>query len=133
MAGRPTDFKEEYCTQLIEHMGSGYSFESFAGLIGVARSTIYEWVDSKPEFSDAKKSAFEASRLWWERQGIEGLHNTTDYDDSGKPIKSKAINATLWIFNMKNRFREDWQDKQQVEQSGSLTINWNEEKTYETK
>lgn len=34
------------------------------------------------------------------------------------------------IFALKNM---GWKDKQEVEQSGGLTINWKEERTYETK
>lgn len=34
------------------------------------------------------------------------------------------------IFALKNM---GWKDKQEVEQSGGLTINWQEERTYETK
>lgn len=117
-AGRPTDYKEEYCQELIDHMAAGYSFESFAGLIGVARSTIYKWAEDVPQFSDAKNAAFEQSRLFWEKQGIKGLY--------------EGINATLWIFNMKNRFPEQWRDKQEIEQnsnvnlSGGVSINWPE-------
>jgi hypothetical protein len=69
--GRPTEYRTEYCSELVDHMNKGYSFESFAGLIGVARSTIYEWVTSQPDFSDAKKAGFEASRLFWEKVGID--------------------------------------------------------------
>lgn len=121
-AGRPTDYEERYCEELIDHMSKGYSFESFAGKISVARSTIYEWVDNFPQFSDAKKAAFEQSRLWWEKQGIDGLYSTTEYDEKGKPSLSKSINSTLWIFNMKNRFKEDWRDKVETEHSGGLDI-----------
>jgi hypothetical protein len=106
MRGRPTDYKPEYCQMLIDHMAEGFSFESFAGLIGVTRSTIYEWVSAQPEFSDAKQRGFEASRLTWEKIG-------------STIAKSGTGNATAFIFNMKNRFREDWNDKQTIEHQGA--------------
>ena len=105
-AGRPTEYKPEYCQQLIDHMAEGFSFESFAGLLGVSKQTIYNWLEHFPEFVDAKKAGFEASRLTWEK--------------IGKKIADEGSgNATAFIFNMKNRFREDWNDKQQIEHSGA--------------
>lgn len=50
-------YKKEYTDLLIKHMSEGLSFESFAGLIGVARSTLYDWVDTIPEFAAAKEEA----------------------------------------------------------------------------
>jgi hypothetical protein len=119
MAGRPTDYKPEYCDMLIDHMGQGYSFESFAGLVDVARSTIYEWVENQPDFSDAKSTAFEKSRLFWEKAGIDGLFSETEYDEKGKPTKSRSLNSTVWIFNMKNRFKDEWREKQEIKHEGN--------------
>lgn len=120
MSGRPTKFKKEYCADLIQHMEKGYSFQSFAGVVGCNIDTLYNWLQIHPQFSDAKKLAFEKSRLFWEKQGIEGLFSVTEFDEeSGVPKKSKSINSTLWIFNMKNRFPSEWSDKQQIEHSGA--------------
>lgn len=102
--GRPTKYKKAFCDQLIDHMAKGYSFESFAGLIGVQRATIYNWVEKHPQFLDAKNTAFEKSRLFWERIGVAG---TTG--------KLPGWNPTGWIFNMKNRF--NWRDKIETEQN----------------
>lgn len=98
--GRPSKFKPEYCEQLIQHMGEGFSFESFAGKIGTHRDTLYEWEKVHPEFSDAKKAATEACRLWWEEKGMQGLFSE---------YQGRKMNSALWIFNMKNRFK--WKDR----------------------
>jgi transcriptional regulator with XRE-family HTH domain len=50
--GRPTKYDPKYCEMLFSHMSEGYSLESFAGLIGVSRSTLYEWIENNAEFSD---------------------------------------------------------------------------------
>lgn len=110
MTGRPTKYKPEYCGQLIEHMSSGLSYESFAAVVGVNRDTIFHWETLHEEWKEAKAEAFSQSLLFWEKQGIEGLYAETIYGDNGKPISSKSINATIWVFNMKNRFK--WRDKQ---------------------
>lgn len=105
-AGRPTDFDDKYCEMLVDHMADGFSFESFAGLIGVTRSTIYLWVEKHEQFSDAKQRGFEASRLTWEK--------------IGKDIaKDGQGNATSFIFNMKNRFPDEWREKQEIKHEGN--------------
>jgi hypothetical protein len=100
--GRPTSYRPEYCQMLIDHMEEGLSFESFAGVIGVNRDTIFEWAKVQTEFSDAKKAGFEKSRLTWERIGL----NISKLNEG---------NPTAFIFNMKNRFPDDWKDKKEVD------------------
>jgi hypothetical protein len=98
MAGRPTDYRKEYCELLIEHMGNGLSFESFAAVVNASKQTLYDWAEANPEFLDSKNIAFERSRLFWERVGIDIA------------VKGEG-NATAYIFNMKNRFKQEWRDK----------------------
>jgi hypothetical protein len=95
--GRPSPYKPEYCDQLIKHLESGLSIESFAGVIGVHRSTLYEWAGVHPEFSDTLKRGAEISLLFWERMGLTGMAG-----------KIQGFNAAVYIFNMKNRFK--WRD-----------------------
>lgn len=117
--GRPTKYLPEYCEQLIQHMSEGYSFESFAGKIGVSKQTIYDWEKANKDFLDAKRRAFEVSRLFWEKQGIDGLFSESFEDKDAKTKTSKSINATVWLFNMKNRF--GWRDKQPGEEDRTIT------------
>lgn len=111
--GRPTDYEEKYCEMLIEHMEQGLSFESFAGFIGCASSTLYNWEKDNPEFLEAKKVGFDRNRLFYERAGV-----TMMQDGQGS--------ATVWLFNMKNRFPKQWRDKQEVE-STNTNINLNKD------
>jgi hypothetical protein len=108
-AGRPTKFKEEYCEQLIDHMNSGLSFESFGGVIEVAVSTLYKWAEDHKIFSEAKAIGFQKSRFFWEKIGIQQAQ-----DGQG--------NATAFVFNMKNRFPAEWRDKQEVQQDTRITV-----------
>lgn len=101
--GRPTDYKPEYCDLVIEHMAKGYSFESFAGLVDAHKDTIYEWLKSHPEFTDAKKKATDKCRLFWESVGIEGVWNHPE---------EKTLNTGNYVFQMKNRFK--WTDRVEV-------------------
>lgn len=110
--GRPTKYRKEYCALLLEHMKDGLSFESFGGIVGVARHTLYDWEKVHPEFLHAKKEGESGSRLYWEKVGRDGLYNETIKDGDGMTV-TKSINATIWIFNMKNRFK--WRDKTEEE------------------
>lgn len=96
--GRPSKYKKEYGAQLITHMTTGLSFESFGGVVGVNRDTLYAWAERHREFSDAKKRGEAVSRLFWEKMGIMGMTG-----------KVKGFNVAAWIFSMKNRF--SWRDK----------------------
>jgi transposase len=121
--GRPTIYKQEFCDLLIDHMEKGYSYESFAGLLGVSKQTIYDWEKANPEFLDSKKRATEKSRLFWEKVGIENIVNieTMEKDESGSfTAVKKSLNSAAWIFNMKNRFKDDWKDKHETELSGNV-------------
>lgn len=107
--GRASKYKEEYCDLLIEHMKKGLSFDSFAGIVKVNLDTLYEWGKVHKEFSEAKKLAFEENRIYWEEIGIAGMVG-----------KIPGFNATIWIFNMKNRFK--WRDNHHIEQNSNVTI-----------
>jgi len=116
--GRPTNYEERFCDLLIEHMAKGYSFESFASVTDTCKDTLYEWVKVHPEFSDARKKALDKNRYWWESQAIENILNkeTTLKDSEGNfQIVKTSLNAAAWIFNMKNRFKDEWKDKQETE------------------
>ena len=107
--GRPTKYKQEYCQMLIDHMSTGLSFESFAAVIKVNRDSLYEWEKVHPDFSDAKKIGLDNCLLFWEKLGINNIINTSESLGQGMS-SSKSLNASVYIFNMKNRFK--WRDKQ---------------------
>jgi len=122
-SGRPTTYEDRFCDLLIDHMTKGYSFESFAAITDTCKDTLYEWVKVHIEFSDAKKRATDKSRLFWEKVGIENIVNieTMEKDESGNfnAVKT-SLNSAAWIFNMKNRFKDDWKDKHETELSGNV-------------
>ena len=113
--GRPTKYEKKYCEAVIEHLKEGASLTSFAASIGVARSTINQWMEDYPEFSESVKVAKAHCAAWWEALG----RNNAITGDG---------NATLVIFGLKNMGREDWRDKQEQEITGNgggpLQITW---------
>lgn len=125
--GRPTKYKPEYCEMLIKHGQDGLSYESFAGVIDVNVDTLYEWEKVYPEFSEAKNNFRAKSLLFWDKVGIEGLWEVSQYDDDGNLIYKKKLNTTNWIFQMKNR--HNWRDKTEVEfeQKSAFKFNYSKE------
>ncbi|MCH4542726.1 DNA-packaging protein [Ochrobactrum sp. A-1] len=96
-------------------MSEGASLTSFAAEIGVARSSINEWMENHAEFSEAVKIGKAKCAAWWEKVG-----------------RSNAItgdgNATLVIFGLKNMGAEDWRDKVDHSHSGTLDVTTKEQR-----
>jgi len=115
---RPTKYDPTKNKAVIDLMSEGASIVEVAGLLDVDRRTIYRWVDPKceeyiEEFCHTIKKGLDASQIWWEKQGRTNLDN-------------KDFSATLWYMNMKNRFRDDWQEvNKNVNQNQNTNINKN--------
>jgi hypothetical protein len=84
-------------------MSEGLSFESFCAKADCHVETLYEWAKVNPAFSEAKKTAFEKNRLFWDNMAVKGC------------LMGKDFNATMAIFNLKNRFPKEWRDRKEIE------------------
>ena len=93
--GRPSDYKPEYCDLIIQAMGEGVSLTGFAGMIGVSRECIYNWMTRHSEFSDAASRAKAARVLWWERKLMRSR---------------KGAETTASIFALRNADPTEWRD-----------------------
>ena len=109
--GRPSTYKPTYCDLVIEHMTEGASLTSFAAEIGVARSTINEWMEHHKEFSEAVNTGKAKCAAWWEKVARTNAVNGTG-------------NATLTVFGLKNMGQDDWRDKTEskVEQDTTMRV-----------
>ncbi len=127
--GRPTDYDEKYCNEIVEFFsvdpyrevsevieGKGFSKESFklvpnklpflsafARKIGVCHDTLIEWTKIHPEFSEAYKNAKELQKEFLIENGLQGLYS-----------------APFAIFTAKNI--TDMRDKFETEHSGGLQV-----------
>lgn len=99
--GRPSRYDPSYCELAIELGATGKSKTQIAAAIGVVRDTLSNWAAANPEFAQAMKFAKELEMAWWESVG------QTNMTRSG-------FNATAFIFQMKNRFREDYRDSSEL-------------------
>lgn len=129
--GQPSKYRPEFCRMLVEHQKQGGSIESFAGVCGVAISSIYVWFEAHAEFSEARKEAEGHLHKFYEEMGkmlatgqIRRVKSEEPVlDPEGKPVLDPRTgnvlmkreyepvtgNATAWIFLCKNML--GWNDK----------------------
>lgn len=74
-------------------MGRGNHFESFAGVVEVATSTIYQWTYDYPEFSEAAHIGRAKCLLFWDNLGVRAAQGQVE----GFP-------QAHYQLQMKNRF-----------------------------
>jgi len=98
--GRKPKYRPEMCEIAKQSLADGYSKEATAGILGVGKTVLYEWIAQKPEFADAIEQGESLSQQWWEDKGREACADGN-------------INATVWSMNMKNRF--GWKDKSETD------------------
>lgn len=106
-AGRPSKYDPSYCDAIIEAGREGKSWTAFAADIGVARSTINEWIANYPQFSEAASRAKALAASWYEQQQRRLV---TEGGSSAQ--------ATLIVFGMKNMGGDDWRDKTETAHTG---------------
>ena len=70
-------------------------------LLGIGQSAWETLLSDSEDFRLTVKAAQDLCQVWWERHGRKMAVGDADG------------NATVWIFNMKNRF--GWSDKQEVD------------------
>ena len=135
--GRPTDYRPEYCQQLIDHMRKGGSFEAFGAVVHKATQTLYDWTKAFPEFLEAKKIGLNYSLKFYEDLGkmiaggqIQRIKRQRPImDKDGKPVRGPngevlmdveyeptTAGQSTWIFMMKNMHR--WRDRVDVNHGG---------------
>lgn len=105
-AGRPSDYKEEFCQTVVECGKQGMSLVEIACELGVVRSTLQLWEANIPEFSVAMAKARELSQAWWEKTGRVGM-----IEEPG----GVKLNASIYSRSMAARFPADWRENSKVE------------------
>lgn len=91
----------------------GASKAEMALELDIDYTTFLAWQEKHEEFSKAVKRAEQNSKGWWERLGRQATIGEVE-----------GFNPTSFIFNMKNRFKEDWKDRHDVNhesENGSMT------------
>jgi hypothetical protein len=108
-AGRPTDYRPEFCEQAIELGSQGKSLAQIGAAFGVARVTLWAWADKHPEFSKAIAQARDLALAWWEEQAHIGMWESPE---------GARLNPQLWSRSMAARFPDDYRESKKTEISG---------------
>ena len=109
--------------QYVKHIEEGYSKEAFVPCdYRTIESHLSKYATDLQSEKKLVEQAFRGNRLFWEEKGKKGL------------MVGKRFNATVWIFNMKNRFKDEWMDKivrenndkvdANVNHTGNITVNF---------
>ncbi|MBN1983252.1 MAG: hypothetical protein JW795_17080 [Chitinivibrionales bacterium] len=126
-AGRPTDYRSEYCTQATKLCMLGAIDKEIASFFNVCEDTINNWKIDHPEFFEAIKEGREiadatvAEKLFHRATGYE--HPEDDIKQYNgdiiitPTIKHYPPDTAAAIFWLKNRRRKDWREKHEVELS----------------
>lgn len=138
--GRPSKFEDvdkDYWAFLVER---GYTNREIALKLGVHESTIYNWMKQHVEFFESLKgfrefadSRVEAS-LYQRANGFKVKEVKLFQDSRGKIIEHEVVKAyppdpTSCIFWLKNRRPSEWREKQEIDQTQSITVSLDREDT----
>ncbi len=100
-AGRPTDYREEYCDLVIEWGKLGKSKSWMAAKLDVCHQTLLRWEAAHPAFCEAMARAEAQAQAHWEDLGHEN-------------IKLRDFNSSVWSRSMAARFPKHWREKTAV-------------------
>ena len=92
---------------VVEAMAGGLSLTGFAGMICVAKSTVYEWMTRHSEFSNAVSRARATRVLWWEQK----LQRSR-----------KGAETTASIFALRNADPTEWRDIKSVQHDHNVRV-----------
>lgn len=107
--GRPTDYKPEYCEQVIELGKQGKSLAQMCANFDISRQTIDNWANAHPDFLEALSRAKVHAQAFWEDEGFKGM-------------TSDKFNAAVWKKSMEARFREDYTERHEHDVRQNVVI-----------
>ena len=131
--GRPTAYKEEFAEQAYKLCLTGFTDAQLADFFGVTEKTLNNWKQSQEGFLQSIKRGKDsadaeiAQSLFHRAKGYS--HKDTKFathegkiTDEKEYTKHYAPDTTAGIFWLKNRQKDAWRDKQDVEVSGKLDV-----------
>ncbi|EAS1948174.1 terminase [Salmonella enterica] len=129
---RPTKYQEAYAEQARKLCLLGYTDAELADFFEVSESTINKWKLDYPKFSESIKKGKEyadgnvADRLYQRAMGyvapdvdIKVIENQIVETPLEKHYPPDTTAAIFWL---KNRQRDKWRDKQEVEHTGEVSL-----------
>lgn len=130
--GRPPKYKPSFADQAAKLCLLGATNADLADFFEVSIRTVERWTVEHEDFCRAVKEAKDAADAKVERSLYQrAVGYTFDsekvFNNRGEIVRAKtrehvAPDVTAQIFWLKNRQRERWRDKQDVEHSGDVTF-----------
>lgn len=125
--GRPTKYKEEFNEQVEKLCRLGATDIDIADFFDIAESTVYEWKNEYPEFSEAIKRGkviadLNVANSLYQRALGYSHEEDVIFNDKGVPLivqtmKHYPPDPTSMIFWLKNRKPAQWRDRQEIAHS----------------
>lgn len=92
---RALRYDPEYCWVIRDMAQQGKFPESWCAHIGVTMSTLYNWADEYPEFSEAFEIAWHLLNDYWTEYAVKNLSNID-------------LRSTVLLEILRKRFPETW-------------------------
>ena len=127
--------KEEIFNNIFNSLENGNSLRRTLSVIDLPAKTFYEWLDADEEkskqYARSKELGIEARFESIEADYLEKPKVTADgkIDGSWVALQRLKIDSKKW--ELSKLAPKKYGDKLEVDQNTSMTISWNEEKTYE--
>lgn len=109
--GRPSKYDPSFADEVVTLGKEGLSLAQMCAHFDIARSTIDQWAEDHPDFSEALNRAKVHAQAWWERKGMSGM-------------EMPGFNAAVWKKSMEARFRDDYTERKEMDHrssDGSMT------------
>ncbi len=131
-AGRPSEYRDEYARQAAKLAELGATDQEVADFFEIDVRTVYRWKHDYPEFCQALKAGKDIAddrverslyqkAIGYEQDEVKIFMPANAAEPVYAPFRAKiAPDTTAAIFWLKNRRKEQWRDKTEVEHSGSL-------------
>jgi hypothetical protein len=130
--GRPTDYQEKYAEQAYKLCLLGSTDADLADFFEVDESTINNWKLKFPKFLESIKSgkiiadAEVAESLYKRAKGYK-VDTVKVFQFQGEPVivpvvEDIAPDTGACMAWLKNRQRDKWRDKQDIEHSGAVPV-----------
>lgn len=132
IGGRPVKYDPAKNELVTKFCRLGCTDEELADFLDIATSTLYEWKNTYPKFSEAIQKGKEESDMdVTESLYKSALGRTMEYEEQAVTNKGEVVtlkktavippNVTAQIFWSKNRRPKHWRDRQELEHSGQVT------------
>jgi len=108
--GRPSNYEQIYCQQVIDLGRQGKSYEQIASILGIGLRTLFTWRDTHLEFQHALSDSKDFEMAFWEDLAQSHLIEVKN---------APKLNAGLWSRSMAARFPGKYSERIKKEFSTS--------------